>query len=63
MGKDEFRAVQAELNLTQPQMAAFLGCSRRSVNGMANGRAIPQPVAMLLRLMALMRLTVDDVPQ
>jgi DNA-binding XRE family transcriptional regulator len=63
MDQIEFRAVQAHLELTQPGMADFLGCSRRKVNGMANGDSIPKPVAMLLRLAVLMHLTVADIPQ
>lgn len=63
MKKTEFRDALVTLKLTQPQAADFLDAGLRTINGWANGDAIPAPVAMLLRLMMLMRLSVDDVPQ
>jgi hypothetical protein len=63
MKKAEFRDALATLDLTQEAAAKFLDCGLRTVNGWANGNPIPAPVAHLLRLMVLMRLTVDDVPQ
>ena len=63
MEKTEFRAALVTLNLTQVAAARFLDYGLRTVNGWASGDAIPVPVARLLKLMIMWRLTPDDVPQ
>ncbi|MET4238577.1 DNA-binding transcriptional regulator YiaG [Bradyrhizobium sp. RT10b] len=62
MDQIEYRAAQAALKLTDPRMAKLLGVSLRTANGYANGGAIPSPVRKLIRLIRVMHLSVEDVP-
>jgi hypothetical protein len=43
----------AQLSVTQGEAAEMLGVSIRTSNGYANGEAIPEPVARLLRLLVM----------
>jgi DNA-binding transcriptional regulator YiaG len=63
MDEIEFRAAKAALGLTEPGMAKMLGVSLRTLSGYANGEAIPSPVAKLIRLIRVMHLTAEDVPE
>lgn len=45
----EFAAALEALGLNQVTAAPHLGVTLRTINGYANGRAIPAPVAVLLR--------------
>ena len=46
----EFRRALDHLGLTQQQLAEALRLSRRAVHGYANGKPIPVPTQMLLRV-------------
>jgi DNA-binding XRE family transcriptional regulator len=48
MTRNQFRSALRKLSITQAKAAVMLGVSLRSVNGYANGKTIPKPVARLL---------------
>jgi hypothetical protein len=51
MTAKQFRLALSTLNLTQAAAAELLGLGLRTVEGYANGRAIPVPVAILINLL------------
>jgi hypothetical protein len=51
MTAKQFRIALSTLNLTQAAAAELLGLGLRTVEGYANGRAIPVPVAILINLL------------
>lgn len=61
MNSSQYRAALQSLGLTQAKAAAFLGLSIRASHGYANGDAIPEPTAKLLRLMVRLKLSPEDV--
>lgn len=62
MNHNEYRAVIAQLGLSQLRAAAWLGLSPRQGQRYASGEAeIPEPVAKLLRLLIRLEMPPDDV--
>ena len=61
MSAHQFRKALDDLDLTQAQAAGWLKLSLRAVHGYANGAPIPEPTAILLRLMVRLKLRPEDV--
>ncbi len=61
MTANQYRAAMDKLGLSQAGAAEFLGIGIRTSHGYANGEAIPEPIAKLLRLMVRLELKPQDV--
>lgn len=62
MTPTDFRSIIEGLHLTQMEASRVLGVSGRAVRAwIAGDRAIPEPLAKLLRLLASGAVTVDQV--
>lgn len=65
MTPSEFSAILSRLGLTQSQAAAVLGLSLRAIENYKasgqNARAIPEPMAKLLRLMDRGKISLEQV--
>lgn len=62
MTANQYRDALAKLGLSQHRAADWLGISRRASQGYALGEAkVPEPIAMLLRLMIRLKLKPNDV--
>ena len=61
METKQFRAALLALELSQADAATWLKLSKRTVAGYATGAPIPEPVAMLLRLVLRLRLKPEQV--
>lgn len=61
MTSNQYRAALDALGLTQGGAAKFLGISLKTAHNYANGGAIPEPAAKLLRLMVRLKLKPSDV--
>lgn len=67
MTPDEFSAILDQLDLTDKAAGEMLGVDPRTIRrwmlgpDFNSGRAIPEPVAKLMRLVADGRLTVEEV--
>lgn len=57
----QYKAALRALDLSQAGAAEFLGVSLRASHGYANGAAIPEGYAKLLRLMVRLGLSPKDV--
>jgi hypothetical protein len=64
MTKQEFRRFLARYNLPQERAGILLGTSKRSGQAYATGeRAIPGPVAKLVRLIMTGKVTIKEVAE
>jgi DNA-binding transcriptional regulator YdaS (Cro superfamily) len=62
MTSSELRAILDQLHITQRAAARLLGHHRRSMEHWVRGdRQIPPTLAIVLRLLAAGRITVDDI--
>jgi hypothetical protein len=62
MTAKEFRATLASLGLSKVETAGLLGMGDRQLRNYANGYTpVPEPVAILLRLVKAGRIAVDDI--
>jgi DNA-binding transcriptional regulator YiaG len=62
MTANQFRAALDRLELSQLEAARLFNANGRTARRWALGeRSVPEPVAILLRLMLAGKLTVDDV--
>jgi hypothetical protein len=61
MKASQFRRSLQDLDLTQAAAADLLGLGLRTVEGYANGRLIPVPVAILINLLVGGVATLDQV--
>jgi len=64
MTSSQFRAAIDRLGLSQTGTARLVGADGRTARRWALGeRSVPEPVAIILRLMLAGKVTVDDVVQ
>lgn len=61
MTANQYRAALDALGLTQGAAAKFLGVALKTAHNYANGGAIPEATAKLLRLMVRLELKPRDV--
>lgn len=61
MTANQYRAALEALGLTQGAAAKFLGVSLKTAHNYANGGAIPEATAKLLRLMVRLKLKPNEV--
>jgi DNA-binding transcriptional regulator YiaG len=52
MTPEQIQKLRDDMELTQQQLADFLGVSIRTVNGWEAGRVVPKPLKMLLSYVA-----------
>lgn len=58
--RNHLKAHRAERQLTQAQLAAMIGVSRKTINTVENGVFVPSAV-LALRLAAALETTVEDL--
>lgn len=56
-----FRKAIATMGMSQGEAAIFMGVTRRTVNGWANGEPIPKTVEVLLSIMVDRQIAPADV--
>jgi hypothetical protein len=62
MTPNQYRAAIAALGLSQERAGVWLGVGKRTSQGWALGEyPVPEPVAILLRLVTKLKLTPEDV--
>lgn len=61
MNGEQYKKAIATLGMTQGAAAEFLGVSLKTSNSYANGAAIPEGTAKLLRLMIKLKLKPEGV--
>lgn len=62
MTSTEYKALREKLGLTQAELAALLGVTRKTINARENGAKITEEAALALRMLAQSRKTSPPPP-